>query len=104
MGASVSASLLHVDVTTDDIAEGRRYSACYCPVARALQRALGPGVQTCVSPDSALLRPRLPAPTLARGGRWSLPVPVRDFVTAFDAGLPVASFAFDIDLSTLEPV
>jgi len=87
-----------VEVTAEDILNGRPRQVCGCPVALAICRALG------VRPEDALLGvypgeiriwERLTLPSC----RLAVPPEVSQFIRAFDSGEPVEPFAFDLDLS-----
>jgi hypothetical protein len=79
-----------VRVTADHIAKGARVSECGCPVARALNAALGCRGATV---DGGRLE-------VSKGGRQLVsqrfPVAVSRFVTAFDNGQPVKPFTFTV--------
>lgn len=87
---------LHVEVTAEDIANGKRETACYCPIALALKR-LGvkdPDVfgerEECVSvPCDDDEEP---------WDHYQLPDEAIDFVVKFDLGAEVAPFAFDLEV------
>ncbi len=77
-----------INVTSDDIAKGKRGSACSCPIALAIKRATN---QACHV-----------------GVRWysferdltDMPLPRKagEFVIAFDQKQPVEPFSFELDI------
>lgn len=89
-----------VHVTAEHIAAGERFNCFECPVALAIDAAIGV--------VSAIAGPRFIAvrPTPAEVGSWALercaytPTAVADFMRAFDRGEEVAPFTFELpDLS-----
>lgn len=80
--------MLKVQVTADDIREGKREDSLHCPIALALQRLLG--------------QPWRVGTNVAQGPNWGesadLPPAAREFVLRFDLGLPVEPFEFETQL------
>jgi hypothetical protein len=84
-------TLLDVEVTAEDIAEGERFTCDNCPIARALRRAARIGVGGW--------------PTVAVGCRevylngkpsTLVPAAAREFIYRFDNGDPVKPIAFQL--------
>lgn len=76
---------MKVVVTEEDIKEGQRHSARYCPIARAIVRSKH------VSPydvSVGILDMRID------DSEYSLPLVARSFVANFDAGGTVKPFEF----------
>jgi hypothetical protein len=73
-----------VTVTRQDIRNGRRLDAAFCPVSFAVKRATGSGrvfaCSQCLEVDNEVIEPA--------------PRSVARFVNAFDRGRPVKPFAF----------
>lgn len=81
---------LRVEVTAEDIADGRREHCERCPVARAMRRAIGRVVWVGGAGQWGIGN-RSPQPK-------RLPLRVTDFITAFDTGRPVSPFTFNLDV------
>lgn len=81
---------MKINVSEQNIKEGRPESCEWCPVARAL-REIYPSAGT-VEVDTDYIRVWIP-----HAQRWKTPDIVADFIAAFDAGEPVAPIAFDLD-------
>jgi hypothetical protein len=83
-----------VTVTAEHIAKGQPRSAFSCPIAFALEDAL-PGTNCYAGRDNLTV--------YAHGGcaPWSVrvrhPDSVLKFIRAFDSGLPVEPFTFELD-------
>jgi hypothetical protein len=77
--------IVAVNVTAEDIAEGRESDCWECPVARALSRAVGDDVHVYFGSISD------------GGGMWErhLPRTASDFQRRFDKGQPVEPFGFE---------
>lgn len=76
---------MHIEVTQEDIDRGERGKSRSCAVARAIRRCA-----KCRSADVCSSWLRL---------RWRkvlTPVVVARFIKAYDLGLPVDPFAFDL--------
>jgi hypothetical protein len=78
-----------IEVTKEDIAQGHRFFACSCPIARALSRHF-PGKHIEV-----IFR-------FIRVGEYyySINDELSEFVMKFDSGLRVYPFSFDLDSLT----
>lgn len=81
---------MRVDVTQEDIDRGKRNSCCFCPVARAIRRAMTLDVgEVSVDGRFVIIRCR---------GVYSLPQAVQDFVKLFDNfETCVEPFSFELD-------
>ena len=78
-----------IDVTQEDINDGKQKSYWKCPIALALKRKTGKDyfVSYMVSLSNDIESKLVPIPPLAA-----------DFIRAFDAGRPVHPFTFEIEL------
>jgi len=76
-----------IEVTAEDIEQGEHTHGTKCPVARALTRANG---EPCGATYTHL-RIGIPAREII-----ATPQPAYDFMNAFDDGLPVEPFTFEI--------
>jgi hypothetical protein len=88
---------LRVEVTAEDIAEGRPHLCRQCPVARALRRAaslLFPGLTGAFAGWTYLMAWQDDRTLFQVDTPWS----ARFFMAYFDNGEPVAPFAFDLDV------
>jgi hypothetical protein len=74
-------------VTQDDINKGERQQCHLCPIARAVADALGVHSRL-VEVTSYGIR--------AGGAHYKLPLDARDFMYAFDEGLTVEPFEFEL--------
>jgi hypothetical protein len=77
-----------IRVTQELIDNGQKIDAACCPVALALKKEVDPKA-SCGDTSCYLGK---------RYGRHELPQAVITFVKAFDKGLPVEPFEFEIDL------
>jgi len=82
-----------IEVTADDIKNGDKRTCVSCPVALALGRALG---------SYAFAGPISLFPYSGSTLRIDTPDEVIQFMTNFDAGLPVQPFSFTIPDALLE--
>ena len=82
--------LLTVDVTKEDINQGRACSAGFCPIALALRRH--PGLKVVGIGREEIYTHSFYAP------RLRLPRKAQRFIVAFDHGEPVAPFTFKLKL------
>lgn len=80
---------LHVEVTAQDIANGKRCNLRECPIAYALERA---GLKTARVYNFRVV----PNPT----GVVGIPLPFKAtaFIADFDRGLPTKPFSFELDV------
>lgn len=85
--------IYHINVTVEDIRRGCRESEFACPIALAIRRATGRGVE--VTPYSAhlysqeyLVKVKVPLPDDARA-----------FIRRFDGGAAVRPFSFELDVA-----
>lgn len=92
-----------VEVTQDDIDNGKRGAVKLCPFALALRRALialfnDPALEVSVGPSDAVYRFGEGRPN------WWIDFPesVRDFIKKFDTKQPVSPFAVDLTWETSE--
>lgn len=91
---------IRVEVTAEDIANGRRYHASACPVALACKRVFPSDSEPYVNGLNVSF------------GRWGerrsvvVPGSVLEFINRFDAPkpLPVKPFSFDLDLPPYVPL
>lgn len=96
MSGSIDNTRLIVDVTYLDIMQGIPKNPNFCPIALAVLRALKPAARY-VGVGSDLLEigendnPLFIVP---------LPEEAKEFVEKFDAGQPVKSFSFEVNLTT----
>ncbi len=82
---------LHVEVTAEDIAKGKRNRTDCCPIALAISRCNG---VSDVGVDEATA-------SMSHGGEWvfaEMPKEAAAFVLAFDKRKPVEPFAFDLEV------
>lgn len=87
--------LLAVEVTADDIRNGKRNDNCECPVALALKRL--PGVEeVVVEIEYFQISYRLSGELYDCSYR--LPQEAADFITAFDFNQPVGPVEFGAEL------
>lgn len=87
-----------IEVTQEDIDSGVRCNTCYCPVARALNRAF-PGYEACVFPTKLAVQDsngrgfKMKLPTLAEvlnscaSDEKTMPLNIRLWINAFDSSL-----------------
>lgn len=85
-----------IDVTAEDIAEGKQIICTACPVARAINRRLAPGWEAAVGSGEYVLDPETWSDHCSVEGL--LPPAASEFILAFDLGRPVAPFSFQLDL------
>ena len=77
---------MKIDVTELDIENGKCGVAFSCPVALAVRRATG------------ITRVYVGSRHLEIGDRrMAIPIPVRRFITCFDAEIPVGPFSFELE-------
>jgi hypothetical protein len=87
----MTAHKICVEVMAEDIARGRPHCGDGCPVFLAVHRACA-AIPGCPRPElvSSLWV------TFRNDGVAILPVEAIDFIESFDAGRPVAPFAFEL--------
>lgn len=85
---------LRVEVTAEDIDRGLRNSRCWCPVARAIKRALAGPDHGPLIPDAAVLVSG--SQVEIYDGRADLPPEAVAFIRAFDRHEPCRPFSFEI--------
>lgn len=83
---------VRIEVRSRDIARGRRYDPCRCPIAIAVRRALDLDREAFVSVEVGRRR------IILESTDCSFPDDARDWAGQFDDGQPVAPFAFSLDL------
>jgi hypothetical protein len=84
-----------VSVTKTDIKKGCRYKSRNCPVARAMERAIGRPVSVYSGGGFAFLHKR----TLKKLGKeHQVSGVVGDFILDFDRGLEVEPFKFTVSV------
>ncbi len=85
---------MQICVTQEDIRSGRPLKPCLCPVAKAIQRMLGPKYYVSVS-DRITIRQHVGSQV-----KWYRPfsMNVKNFVTKFDGSKHVEPFDFEIDI------
>ena len=82
---------IRIEVTAEDIAKGRRQSACACPIALAMERV---GACPVVGTDAANI-----SFGYRRFDHVELPPEATEFITKFDDGdTSVRPFSFDLEL------
>ena len=79
---------VRVDVTADDIANGRMCNSCYCPVATALSRALNTFCAVLYGKWS----------TLNRDLRGAIPPDVDARINLYDRTGNMEPFSFEVDV------
>lgn len=84
--------IVDVEVTQEDIASGKRYNSCQCPIAMATKRAVGPGIDAYVGLGFADLW------KASKLVKIRLPESANKFVDAFDSGKPVEPATFPLDI------
>lgn len=77
---------MRVSVTADDIMHGKRRSSKSCPVALAVNRVIDPLCYASVAAGTVRVGMLV----------YALPLEAKEFVSAFDAELPVEPFDFDL--------
>lgn len=78
---------IKIEVTQQDIDNGKRASCFYCPIALVCTRTFK---ELCLIGESYL--------GFIRGGKkYPLPQNARQFVTDFDHGRPVKPFTFELN-------
>ena len=79
-----------IEVKQKHIDNGQKFRSVRCPVALAAKETVGPEVQLIFGPDYFVVagHPR---------ARYDLPLEVQDFIRAFDDGLPVQPFTFELN-------
>jgi hypothetical protein len=86
---------VRIDVTQEDINAGVPRDSCRCPIAHAIDRAIGSTSMDCVSVNAFKV-------SVWRDERrlWSALTPpdLIDFIKAFDHDRDVKPFSFDLDL------
>lgn len=82
------AKSMYVEVTQDDIYNGRRQDCCLCPVALAIKRA---GLYVEVDTNMVVTWKSGPVYIATY---WRLPFIAREFIAAFDYSRPVKPFGF----------
>jgi hypothetical protein len=82
---------VHIEVTEQDIKDGKPCTISSCPIARALRRTLPKSVAQ-VGGDGITMNGVF--------GRRSITTPAKilAFVESFDNGYPVKPFSFNIDV------
>lgn len=82
---------MKITVTQEDISHGIAKDCEECPIAHALERALG--CRSYVERDSFFYR---------KDGRFTANLPLPEiasaFIAAFDAGQPVEPFSFEVEV------
>lgn len=100
---------MKIQITQDDIENGKRFDPCECPVALAAKRALGVSVH--VGSDSIYTNPYY-APSSRRGNRGPLdqydnevPLPdrVQEWIEWFDYQHPGGVEPMEFELDIPEP-
>lgn len=84
---------VQVEMTIEDLVDGRRFDPCRCPVALATRRAI-PDRPVNVYGDAIIIG----------GDEVRLPVVVQDFVARFDDDLGPDPISFEIEVSDSEAV
>ena len=79
-----------IEVTQDDIDNGRRNQPSRCPIALAIQRGTGYFVSAWIG--QAVIRTQLPKASI----EIPLPECVNQFIAAFDNGDDTAPFSFEL--------
>jgi hypothetical protein len=99
MTGPVWPDLLTVQVTAQDISEGKQKSCLWCPVAIASARALslGDGRFVTVLPSAITIYERH---LNARVATWRPPESVARFINDFDSDHPVEPFTFAAERSS----
>lgn len=86
-----------IEVTLEDIREGKKQNSVTCPIARAAKRQVAPdGYQAGVGLVTLSVYPILHTGNFYFTGL--LPREAQDFISLFDKELPVKPFKFEIDL------
>lgn len=84
--------IVTIDVSADDIAQGRIGECRHCPLALALERTLTPRHhQDAWEVDEFSCK-------IEAVVEIDLPLHASEFIVAFDAGYAVAPFSFQLDL------
>jgi hypothetical protein len=83
---------MRVEVTADDIANGKRGLPWCCPIARAIKRASG-GSRVSIGTFNGLA---YDWGTAHPAVFFDLPEVARCFISDFDSGRPVEPFSFEI--------
>lgn len=78
-----------IQVTAEDISNGKPHRTSWCPVALAFRRATGG-----ISSVSVNLKSARQFDSHHKG--WDLPPEATNFIKRFDAGLPVEPFEFEV--------
>lgn len=80
-----------IEITGDDIKNGKRVSCRECPIALALRREIGASFVSvgmeeieCSGSEFGSLR-------------WMTPAPARKFIDRFDLGRPVKPFVLELE-------
>jgi hypothetical protein len=90
---------IKIEVTEDDILNGKKGSGCFCPIARAVKRKLIPATYVRVTKHDLVTDYSEIFPASA-----SLPNTAQSFIQAFDAGHKVEPFDFEIEVNDLTPL
>ena len=83
---------MRIEVTQDLIDKGERHGCTDCPVALAIMLATG-DEHVEVFAGTGITR------TGKRETHFTLPVEARQWIVDFDAGEPMAPFAFEMELA-----
>jgi hypothetical protein len=86
---------MRIDVTADDIRRGKMEDCCRCPVALAAARAFG--LTTTGSWLTSPVRVFPSSLAIEEKDLIRLPPGVAAFICAFDMGMPVAPFFFELE-------
>jgi hypothetical protein len=81
-----------VRVTQEDIDEGTKGDCTFCPIALAVDRALGGECCVAVTIFDVYITEN------AHAEVFPLPSEARQFIQRFDKGKPVSPFEFELDL------
>jgi len=96
---------LDVQLSTQHAAEGRRCSACLCPIALAVLEALSRAGWRPTTMQAVFITPRVATVHLSPWDSYGgvLPDPIQDVIAHYDdgEGLPPLPFAFGLDLKRL---
>lgn len=80
--------IVEIEVTRENIADGRSFDCDYCPIALAIARHVRSNYRVSVGGMSCMI------------GTFStdLPLSATEFVTRFDGGCRVLPFTFTVDI------
>lgn len=99
----MESNTITVSVTDDDIAKGKRMDGSFCPIARALRRALPKADWVSVGMTNATYESK---PLFRKRRAYNAPLSreAKRFINDFDSGLTVHPTEFQFEFRKDEPL